>query len=63
MSNLNAVRTELRRTEERTPEPSRLGTVAAVALLILAASCGLAEIHLLPSFSADDFSSILFAAG
>ena len=63
MSNLNAVRTELRLKEEQKPEPSHLGTVAAVALLILAVSCGLAELHLLPSFSADDFSSIVFAAG
>lgn len=65
MSNFNAVRTELRFSEDRAEKPvlARLGGLAAIALLIVAAVAGLAEIHLLPTFSADDFGSILFGAG
>ncbi|MDP9095759.1 MAG: hypothetical protein M3N26_04245 [Pseudomonadota bacterium] len=65
MSNLNAVRGELRLVEERDEpaRPHRLHLIAIGAVLLIAMIAGAAEIHMLPTFSADDLGSILFGAG
>lgn len=65
MSNLNARRSQLRLIEEcdQPPQQRRIGTIAVVLLLLIAAVVGAAELQLLPTYSADDVGSILFEAG
>ncbi len=61
MSNLNAMRSEIRRID-RAAMP-RLQAVAVITVLVVAAAAGAAELHMLPSFSPEDFGCILFGLG
>ena len=65
MSKLNAVQAQLRLVEDYPAAPGghRLRLFAVIALLLAAVAAGLSEIHLLPTFSADEVGSILFGAG
>jgi hypothetical protein len=65
MSNLNSRRGQLWLYEGR-GEPTgslHLGFIGIAAVLLIGLIMGAAEIHLLPTFSADDIGSILFGAG
>lgn len=65
MSKLDALRSQLRHDEEwqEPSPPPPIGKVAVVAIILIAAIAGAAELHLLPTFSADDVASILFQRG
>ena len=60
MSTLDAARRHLRRGGAGDEPPFRAGRFALLAILLLGAVLGMAEMHLLSTLSADDAGSLMF---
>ena len=68
MSTMNSIQTAVRQhRDEQADDENRDGmplwAVAAVIVVAVVAVVGLADLGLLPAFSADDMTSLLFCSG